>query len=457
MNSENRFSVTLDSAAGLVTGVLLLAILLTIWFGSQVGIRVTTELSTDNDVGPFERLTLRFSEPVDGSLAIEKVSVQPTVDGSFVWSDPRTLQFVPRAPFQLDTAYTLNLASGSLTQDGNTLKKSKSWEFHARPPRIVYLVVNEGKSRLWTVDVEGGKAVPLTNESFRILAFDASYSGEFVIFSAINDQQGIDLWRVGRDGGEPDLLLPCGPDRCSVPAISFYDRRVAYVREAAGPSPELQFGAPRIWILDLETRENAPLYEDQQIIGYDPVWSPDGTRLSSFDGLADEIRLLDIVTGNQLTIPSQTGDSVTWSADGNTLVFTDIATNELGAYTRVRQAKLITNEIITLVGESDERDYHYKSLAWSPAQDQLVIGLRATENNPSESLWLMELDTLGGPMIADQPDYIYSNPQWDPWGKALVFQQFRLKEDYNPEIALWMPELNEPRVLVEGILPNWLP
>jgi Tol biopolymer transport system component len=252
-------------------------------------------------------------------------------------------------------------------------------------------------------------------------------------------------------------LLECGPDRCSVPAISFYDRRVAYVREAAGPSPDLQFGAPRIWVFDLETKENAPLYEDRQIIGYGPVWSPDGTRLSSFDGLADEIRLLDLVTGNQLIIPSQTGSPVTWSADGDTFIFTDIATNENASYTRIRQAKLITNEIITLFGENDARDYHYSSLAWSPSEDVLVIGLRFAENNPAEALWLMDPVTLGGQVIADQPDYVYNSPQWDPWGKALVFQQFKLKGVYQPEIGLWAPGFEEPKILVEGLMPHWLP
>jgi dipeptidyl aminopeptidase/acylaminoacyl peptidase len=278
-----------------------------------------------------------------------------------------------------------------------------------------------------------------------------------VILSAFNEQQGMDLWRVERAGGNPVLLLPCGPDRCSVPAISFYDRHVAYVREAAGPSADLQFGAPRIWVLDLETRENAPLYEDQQIIGYGPVWSPDGTRLASFDGRADEIRLLDIVTGNQLIIPSQMSSPVTWSADGDRFVFTDAASNEFGPYTRIRQAHLSTNEIVTMFGEGADRDYRYNALAWSPVENKLVIGLQFEENNPARAFWLVDPASLGGQVIANQPGYTYNNPQWDPWGRALVFQQFKLKEVYKPEIGMWMPGLDEPLILAEGILPQWLP
>ena len=298
----------------------------------------------------------------------------------------------------------------------------------------------------------------MTEDTFKILNFDTSKNGEFVVFSAFNEQDGIDLWRVGRTGGNPTTLLYCEPDRCSMPAISPDGRLVAYVREAAGPSPDLQFGSPRIWVFNLETKQNAPLYEDQQIIGYEPEWSPDGTRLSSFNGLADEIRLLDLVTSEQLIIPSQTGNSVTWSADSSTFLFTDIETSDFGLHTRVREAKFSINEITTMFGENDQRDYYYNSLAWSPVEeDVLVMGLRFEENSPAESLWLMNPVRRDGQVIADQPDYIYNTPYWDPWGRALVFQQFKLHGVYKPEIGLLMSGMEAPHVLAEGLMPRWLP
>jgi hypothetical protein len=282
MSSEKRFPVNLDSIAGVVTGFLLLSIFAAIWFGSQLGIRITADLPADNLVGPFEILTFKFSEPVDGP-AIERFAIQPQVDGSFKFVDSKTLQFIPRGSFQPDTPYTLVFTPGPVSQDGRFLKRPSSWTFRVRPPLIVYMVASPGRSSLWTVEPISGKTTQLTDASLRILDFDTARSGEFIVFSARTEKQGIDLWRVSRDGGELTRLLPCELDRCSVPAISFFDRRVAYVREAAGPSPELQFGAPRIWVLDLETQQNAPLYEDQQIIGNSPFWSPDGTRLSSYD------------------------------------------------------------------------------------------------------------------------------------------------------------------------------
>jgi WD40 repeat protein len=199
------------------------------------------------------------------------------------------------------------------------------------------------------------------------------------------------------------------------------------------------------------------LYEDQQIIGYGPAWSPDGTRLSSFDGIKDEIRLLDLVTSEQMIIPSETGNPVTWSGDGSIFAFTDVETNEFGLHTRIREANISIGEITTLIGENDQRDYAYNALAWSPVEDKLVVGLRLNADDPSTALWLMNTFALDGQVIAEQPDYVYNNPVWDLWGTALVFQQFKLKGVYKPEVGLWMPGMQEPRILAEGIMAHWLP
>jgi Tol biopolymer transport system component len=447
----------LDFAAGLLAAFIVLLITVVIWTGNQMGIRVTAQFSTGNTVGPFGPLTLNFSEPVDEFRVIDTFYTEPEVEGTFTMADDKTLRFIPTEPLDSNITYELGLSAGPLNNEDVFLKKSKSWRFRTRPPLIAYLVADQAKSRLWTIEPDSGKTNALTNETFRIFDFDVSRDGEFVIFSAFNEQQGIDLWRVDRSGTNVVLLLQCGPDRCSVPAISPEGRQVAYVREAAGTSSELQFGSPRIWLLNIASKSDAPLYEDQQILGYKPVWSPDGTYLASFDGLSDQIYILNLITNEQLIIPSQKGSPVTWSADSSTFVYTDIETTASGPRTQIHAADLLRSETITWFGEKDERDYYYNSLAWSPVEDALVIGLRFEENSSAEALWLMDPVSQDGQVIASQPDYVYNNPYWDPWGKAVIFQRFNLRGNYKPEIALWMPGLKEPRILGEGLIAHWLP
>lgn len=108
-------------------------------------------------------------------------------------------------------------------------------------------------------------------------------------------------------------------------------------------------------------------------------------------------------------------------------------------------------------GEKDDRDYYYISLAWSAVEDTLVIGLRFEENSTAEALWLMNLVRHDGQVIAGQSDYVYSTPSWDPWGRTLVFQQFKLRGTYKPEIGLLQSDMETYQVVTQGLMPHWLP
>ena len=447
----------LDKAAA---GVMIAAVALigfVILFGGQAGVRVTTSLPERGEIGPLGVITLKFSESVDRQMTEALVEIQPKADVTFQWADLQTLQIVPAGPFELNTVYTLTLRAGVVTQSEHELKSDQSWGFEVRVPWVAYLNTENDQSSIWAVDLNGNPPRQLTDPSVKVMGFDAARNGEFIVFHSVNTQGGIDLWRVSRAGGDQVVLLDCGRDRCTAPAISPDGRRVAYSRELAGPGPDLPYGSPRVWLLDVPSGQDGPIYEDQQVLGYRPTWSPDGSQLASFDGLADQIRLLDLASGEQLIFSSNTGGPVTWSPDGRTFLFTDVVQNEFGLHTRVRMADLGLNETITLIGENDERDYLYTSLLWSTLDDQVLLGKRADGDNPAQEFWLFDPGRLDGIVIAGQPDHAYNSPQWDVWGSALVFQQFKLKGVYKPGIGMWKTGFREPLVIAEGLMPHWLP
>ncbi|MCA2001697.1 MAG: hypothetical protein LDL51_07525 [Chloroflexi bacterium] len=445
----------LDKAAFGVLIALAFALLLTIALGSQSGVRVSINLP--ERIAPFQKITLTFSEPVNPQMAEALLDIQPAVDGRIERLDSRSLTFSPSRPFALGVEYKLSLRSGVLTEGGAKLKRERSWRMKVREPLIAYLQTGGGESAVWAIGLNGEPAQRLTPEGVKVVSFDASRDGEFIIFAATNDKTGIDLWRVSRSGADAALLLDCGYDRCAMPAVAPNGLRVAYSREAAGPSPDLPYGSPRVWVLDMQTRENRPVYADPQILGYSPAWSPDSQKVTSYDGLADQIRMFDFATSRQFLFPSNTGGPVAWSADSAKFMFTDIQQGENGLRTRVRLADLSLNDTTTLLGEHDEIDYSYYSLAWSPAGDEVALGFRKSEDSPAQVFWLFDPAILDGIIIADQDGYTYNDPSWDPWGGALVFQQFKLKGKFKPEIGIWKPGFREPLILGEGLSPQWLP
>ncbi|NTV37990.1 MAG: hypothetical protein HGA82_02210, partial [Anaerolineales bacterium] len=171
----------------------------------------------------------------------------------------------------------------------------------------------------------------------------------------------------------------------------------------------------------------------------------------------DQLRILDLTNSEQFIFSSETGDTVTWSPDGAFFLFTDMLQDENGLRTQVRRADLTLNKTDVLIGLNDRRDYSYGSLAWSPLGDQVVLGLRVADDKPGESLWLFDPVVLEGPMIANADGVTYNAPVWNPWGTALLFQQFKLRGEYVPEVSLWSVGDVEPRLLTEGLMPRWLP
>lgn len=448
---------SLDTVA---MGVLLTLAILAgaiIWVGESAGVQVSVDLPEDGEVGPYQTITFTFSEVVSSELASDLISIDPIQEGYLATVDDRTVRYVPLKPYDSEQLYTVRIIPGETNIKGREVKKAKSWQIHAREPLVAYLISDEGQSGIWSMTRSGGDVKRLTDEAIKVISFDVAQSGDFIIFTSVNENGGIDLWRVSRAGGDATKLLDCGFDRCITPVIAPGDGRIAYSREAAGPTPDLPFGSPRIWVVDLQSGANAAVYEDQSIFGYNPTWSPDANRLASFDGLADFIHMIDLQSGEQLLYPSTTGGLVTWSPDSTRFLYTTFEGTDKGGHTQVKLADLSTNEIVTLIGEKDTFDYSYYSLAWSPLEDRAVLSLRAGEQKPSQVLWVFDPALLDGVVIANDPEYTYNSPQWDPWGSALLFQQFKPKGRYKPEIGLWQSDTNQSTILTEGILPQWQP
>ena len=448
--SFDTLAIGVMLALAVVAGVVIL-------LGENAGVRVRVDLPEDQIIGPFQTVTFTFSEKISAEIASELISLDPIHEGYLSSVDDYSVQYVPIKPYERDVTYTFKVIPGEINSTSRAVKQLQSWEVRIREPRVVYLVSEEGQSGIWSMDSSGGDVKRLTDEAVKVISFDVAQSGEFIVFTSANQNGGIDLWRVSREGGDSSMLLDCGFDRCTTPVIAPGDKRIAYSREAAGPTPDLPFGSPRVWVVDLESGANGPVYEDQSILGYSPSWSPDANRLASFDGLADFINMIDFQTGEQFLFPSTTGGPVTWSPDSTRFLYTTFTQTEEGGRTQVKLADLSTNETITFIGEKDTYDYAYYSVAWSPREDRAVLSLRADEEKPTQVLWVFDPSLLDGIIIVSDPAYTYNSPQWDPWGSALLFQQFKLRGQYKPEIGLWRDDTNQSQVIAEGILPQWLP
>ena len=93
---------------------------------------------------------------------------------------------------------------------------------------------------------------------------------------------------------------PCPPSLRTAYALPTRAKRLDPV-----PTCRLARRASGFWICKADS--NNAVYADQQILGYGPAWSPDSQKVTSYDGLADQIRMFDLADQPAVCLPLQHG------------------------------------------------------------------------------------------------------------------------------------------------------
>jgi len=355
---------------------------------------------------------------------------------------------------------TCAAAIGAMLALGPRTRPPLSGAGPGAPAGILYLSPASDIPELWRAPLPGEPGAPeqLTQTGGRVFDYSVAPDGSRIIYSQINNQSGIDLWLMDSAGGARQLLVLCGQDRCTGSDWSPDGSRVAYSREEVGAGADPRPGPPRIWTVAAGSGQTAPLFQDSQILGHSPSWSPDGQRLAAFDGNAGGIRVLDIETGEQQVLDSQLGQVGEWSPDGQRMLFTAMRLVGEGAFTEVLLADFTTRELNPVIGP--EAGYVDAGVpAWSPTEDWIVLGVRRGTDSSARELWLMRPDASEAARIAGDPSFTYGGYSWDPAGSAVVFQRFPLATpDARPDVLIWVMDQQSVEVIAQDAwLARWLP
>lgn len=322
------------------------------------------------------------------------------------------------------------------------------------PPQIFYLSPTRGPE-LWQASLDGRQPMQLTDTGGKVFDFIVTPNGNSVIYSVYNEQGGIDLWQIDLGNRKNRQLFPCGADWCFNPAVSPDGKRLAFSRRRANIVTVGSPGVPRVWLMDRRTGTMQELYNNPQVTGFAPSWSPDGSRLAFFDGVAGGIRIFDLKSGKELLIPSNIGVVGAWSPDGSEMLIVDAPPGQGQPAAQIYRANLEDGEVQQAFAQ-DIEGVDYGPPEWS-TQGWLAVSIQLLEGGSSRSIWIMLPDGSQARQISPQEDKHYGAYRWSPDGKFLAFQQITLSgAESMPEVAVWNMQSGEVQVIAQDASrPQW--
>jgi len=425
-----------------------------VWHGSQMGIKINATIPMHGEeTGALSPVIIQFPEPMVEDSLVSRFSLFPEATGEVRVSEDQMV-FMPDIPMEYGREYTATLLTGGITESGREIKEDNSWTFSIRQPSIVYL--GHEDNQLYRIPVTGGEPKQLT-EGDSIFGFAPSRDGEKIAYAVINEQKGIDLRVMARNGSGQEMLLDCGLDRCSSSVWSPDGSQIDYSRSEAGLGPDQPYSASRIWLANTSNSETARLFLNPEKTGHSPNWSPDGSCLAYVDGVAGRIVVVEIESGDEVYVPTQTGRMGSWSPDSSRMAYSDFVATENGAREAVLQADFITNDIINLFGHRPNES-SFSGPEWSPTNQWIAVKARDV-GTVQDSLMLMAYDGDYGFVYASDEGFSYLNYRYDPTGRYIVYQRAELGIAYAiPEIILYDEEMNQTAFLISGgSFPAWLP
>ncbi len=471
---KSRQSLTFDSAhshldrldigVALASLALIGAIVLVLLHGDRVGISVR-RFVPQGLASSQSAIQIAFDEAIDPESVVGKLSLMPETEGTLSVSGNQ-LEWRPKGALRQGQTYTVRLAEGVRAQNGRLLLQAHEWQFRVRAPQVVFMApVDHPIQNLFMIDPKAPDSQPqqLTFSELGVLSYDVSPDGSRIVYSELGDQRTAHLRLYDLRTNSTLTLLECRIAACTTPVWRPDGNMVAFERSELNLDTGAGPGAPRIWLVDVNTGIPRPLFADNQRLGYSPRWSPDGKLLASYDANVGGIVLFNFADNTERVIRTPQGEVGYFSADGRWLFFPKIL--QLAGTTRyVAHFVLVDVQSELLVQRDltpDSDPNNDVELAWLPDSRRLIVTRRPPNITTMQGaqLHLLDLETGEATPLVTEPDYSNGQVAVSPDGDLLAFQRFALGQSgARPQIWLYDLTTGDLRLLANNAtMPRWLP
>lgn len=445
-------------------GILLVVIGAVVILGDHVGVEVRSHSPQSDDNPPGTTpIRITFDSQMKRGSAQTHFKIQPVVEGQFKWEgDDTVMIFMPDQAFDPAATYRVTVQKGAESETGRRLLDDFTFSFRVRVPQVYFLSPSDASIRgLWRVSSAGGEPEEVFTSEYGVFDFAPSPTGdEIAVTIFAQENLASEIVTITPDGGNPQQITNCAPAACGRPVWSPDGQLLSYERQEKADIGG--FGPSRIWLLNMQTGQTGPLFQDTQILGYGAVWSRDSQQIAFYDSNIQQIRVLHVRLGTNYTIPSLNWDNGTFSLDGTQLVYSDIKLVGENLYaSQLWIATFPEGEgepgVAPLMAESQED----QGGTWSPDGQWIAFGRRRVDwqLDRARQVWLYNVQTGEQKQLTDEPNYNSSFYIWSPASTQLLIQRFDLETQF-PKTELWVYDLASDtmtQLIADGYLGRWMP
>jgi Tol biopolymer transport system component len=432
----------LIAAIAAVTGLVILR-------GSTVGLAVTTTPASGATISGRTLIGLTFPTAMEADSVEAHLTLQPAVAGRWSWEEngsrsDRVAHFIPLQPLTPGVTYRATLAKGARAINGRTVRADTVWQFTIRPPSLLLLRAAPSgppdARNLWMASADGSGLRQITNERMGVLEYSASPDGARIAYTTPETQRATALWAINLDGTGRMRLSPVGdPSIYATPAWSPAGDIILYVLRGVvatgnapnasligGINPSVTIGTSKLWGVAPDGRPLGRIYGRGDEVGFDPVWSPDGTRIGfreQVNAQSEAAVVLSDLSPDPVKVAAGPGSRITWSPDSGRAAYDEAVPDPTGAVSsRIIIVGADGTGARTFLG-TDARSE--AAPAWSPDGNRLLFTRAGTgAGGATTDLWVANIDGSGRARLLGGDGLSSEEPTWSPDGGTALATRF---------------------------------
>lgn len=317
--------------------------------------------------------------------------------------------------------------------------------------RVLYLRENENRvKQLFIAEYSGSESQLVSAENQSVGEYAVSPDSTRAVFVVQNDSASNEIWSLDLETLASKKLTDCVDAICSGLVWSPNGQRIVYEHMSLDGNTS---GLPTLWWLDVATAEAQPVFQDSNLPGGNPRWSPDGKWLSY--ATPEGIRLYNLENGETRLIENLLGAAAMWAPNSKVILLRDVV---------IRNDQFVTElflygvESQTLVNVNPGAGFENTLAAWSPDGEQIAIVRRDLSIPRGDQIWVMNADGSDARMLTNDADALHGSLNWSPDGKYLMYELYALESfPFSSRLQVLDVESVEVNDLgIDGFNPNWV-